>query len=112
MLATTRTARRTLRDRTRTTRAQARITRNGAASLSTYGVAAGLGIKAARSVASALRDKAKALHLVGTAHRTHSAGRMRTGQRYTPAQVVLMALAYKPRKAEYRTARAHLLLAA
>lgn len=104
-------ARQILRTRSATTRATARIRRNGAASLATYGVSAGLGIKAARSVASSLRKAAVKLGLTGTQHRVHAAGRMRTSTRYTPAQVLLMLLTYRPRLSAYKAAATRLAFA-
>lgn len=109
MIATTRTARRTLKTRSATTRAQAAITRRGEATLTTYAVAAGLPIKAARSVAGSLRKAAAKLHLTGTQHRTHAARRMRTSTRYTPAAVLLMLGLYRPRLVAYRAAAARLI---
>lgn len=109
MLATTRTRRATIATRSAATRAQASILRRGEASLTTYAVSAGLPIKAARSVAGSLRKAAARLHLTGTQHRVHRAGRMRTSTRYSPAAVAQMLAAYKPRRVEYVAARAHLL---
>jgi hypothetical protein len=106
--AAARTARRTIRTRSAQTRATARIQRNGEASLSTYAVSAGLGIKAAHSVAGSLRKAAAKLSITGTQHRVHAGRRMRTGQRYTPAQVLLMLLSYRPRLAAYKAAAARL----
>lgn len=97
-------ARQTLRHRAATTRAQASIARRGEASLTTYAASAGLPIKAARSVAGSLRKAAARLHLTGTQHRVHAAGRMRTSTRYSPADVLLMLLSYRPRLAQYRAA--------
>lgn len=109
MLKATRTARQILRHRAATTHAAARIRRNSEASLTTYGISAGLPIKAARSVAGSLRKAAAKLHLTGTQHRVHTAGRMRTSTRYAPAQVAQMLALYKPRRVEYIAARTHLL---
>lgn len=105
------TARRTLKARSATTRATARIHRNGAASLATYGVSAGLGIKAARSVASSLRKAAVKLGLSGQQHRVHAAGRMRTTTRYTPADVLAMLGQYRPRLSAYKAAATRLTYA-
>lgn len=107
--ATTRTrrhaARRVLRDRSRTQRAAARIRRNGAASLTSHGIAAGLRPAEARAVASALRRTAAKLGATGQAARVHAGRRMRTTTRYTAAAVAQLAAAYRPRKARYAAAR-------
>jgi hypothetical protein len=112
MNASARTARRILRDRTRTQRAASRIARRGTASLATHAIAQGLGPKAAASVASTLRKKTKELGLVGQTARVHAGGRMRTTTRYTPAQVALAAALYRPRIAAYKTVALRLALAA
>ena len=112
MKASTRTARRTLRDRTRTQRAASRINRRGNASLTTHCIAAGLTPKEARTVASSLRKAAAKLGIQGTAARTHAAGRMRDSRRYTATQVAQAAVVYRPRKASYVLAAAKLALAA
>lgn len=106
--ARSRQARRTIAQRSATTRAQASIRRNGEASLTTYGISAGLGIKAARSVAGSLRKAAVKLGLTGSQHRVHTARRMRTSSRYTPAQVLLMLRVYRPRLASYKAAATRL----
>jgi hypothetical protein len=110
--AAARTARRTLKARSTTTRAAARITRNGAASLTTYGLSTGLDIRAARSMAGSLRTNAKKANVTGRTVRVHAGRHMRDCAVYTPAAVVLICAAYKPRKPAFKTARAHLLLAA
>jgi hypothetical protein len=107
-----RTERAVLRNRTRTSRAAARITRTGAGSLTTHAIAAGLAPKAARTVASSLRRGATRLGLVGTTARVHAGRRMRTGSRYTRAQVAAIAVTYRPRKPAYVLAAARLALAA
>lgn len=112
MNASARTARRLLRDRTRTQRAASRIRRNGQASLATHAIAQGLTPRQASSVASSLRTAAKKLHLVGTTARVHAGRRMRTTTRYTPQQVALAAAVYKPRIAAYKTVALRLALAA
>lgn len=108
MNARSRQARRTIAARSTASRAQAAIRRNGEASLATYGISAGLGIKAARSVAGSLRKAAVKLALTGSQHRTHAAGRMRNSSRYTPAQVLLMLGVYRPRLSAYRAAATRL----
>lgn len=107
-----RTARATLRQRTRTNHAAARIARNGNASLTTHAIAAGLPPRQARTVASSLRTAVRKLGITGTAHRVHAGRRMRTANRYTPAQVAAAAGTYRPRTAAYKAAAAQLTLAA
>lgn len=107
-----RTERAALRNRIRTSRAAARITRTGTGSLTTHAIAAGLAPKAARTVASSLRRGAAKLGLVGTVARVHAGRRMRNGSRYTRAQVAAIAVTYRPRKAAYVLAAAKLALAA
>jgi hypothetical protein len=112
MKASSRQARQTIRNRTRTQRAASRINRRGNGSLTTHCLAAGLAPKEARTVASSLRKAATKLGIQGTTARTHAAGRMRTCHRYTPAQVAALAVIYRPRKAAYQAAAARLSLAA
>lgn len=112
MKASNRERRSIVRARTQQIRAAARIRRRGAASLTTYGIAEGLTPSEARSVAQSLRTKAKNLAIDGITCRVHAGRRMRTGRRYTPAEVARMALAYKPRKATYKAVKARLALAA
>ncbi|MEZ0090030.1 hypothetical protein [Streptacidiphilus sp. EB129] len=112
MLASSRTARRTLKARSTQTRATARIARNHGGSLTTYAIAAGLDIRSARSMAGSLRTNAAKLHLTGRTVRVHAAGRMRDCAVYSPTEVALIAAKYSPRKPAFKTARAHLLLAA
>lgn len=111
VLKAIRTRRATIAARSAATRARASITRRGEASLTTYAVSAGLPIKAARSVAGSLRKAAAKLHLTGTQHRVHTAGRMRTSTRYTPAAVLLMLGSYRPRLVAYRAAATRLSFA-
>lgn len=112
MNARSRQARHTIRTRTRTQRAQTRITRRGNASLTTHCIAAGLTPKEARTVASSLRKATTKLGIQGTSARTHAAGRMRDCRRYTRAQVARAAVIYRPRKDAYRIAAGRLALAA
>ncbi|MQS14499.1 hypothetical protein F7Q99_20075 [Streptomyces kaniharaensis] len=112
MQQSTRTRRQNLRDRARTTRAAARINRRGEASLATHGIAQGLRPAEARSMAGTLRKEAAALWIDGSEHRVHVRRQMRTTHRYTPAQVALIAVMYRPRKPAYKTAAARLALAA
>jgi hypothetical protein len=112
MNASSRQARRTIRTRTRTQRAAARINRRGNGSLTTHCIAAGLNPKEARTVANSLRRAATKLGIQGTPARTHAAGRMRDSRRYTPAQVAAVAVLYRPRKDAYKAVAARLALAA
>lgn len=112
MQQSTRTRRQTLRDRARTTRANARIHRRGNASLATYGIAQGLRPTDARSMVGTLRREIKKLGIDGIEERVHAGRRMRTTLRYTPAEVARAAANYRPRKAAFKAAAARLALAA
>lgn len=112
MIATNRSRRQILKTRTRAQRAAAKIRREGVATLATHCLAAGLPIREARTVAGSLRRNAYAAGINGIDSRTHAGRHMRYCQRYTPAQVAVIALRYKPRKPAYRTAAARLALAA
>jgi hypothetical protein len=112
MNASSRQARQTIRNRTRTQRAAARINRRGNGSLATHCIAAGLTPSEARTVASSLRKNAAKAGITGTPARTHAAGRMRETRRYTPTQVAAIAVLYRPRKDAYKAAAARLALAA
>lgn len=112
MTARTRTARRTLRQRSATTRAAAKIRRESVATLATHCLAAGLGIKEAASVAGSLRDKTERAGVVGVAGRSFRKGAARPCARYSPAEVAALVALYQPRKAAYRLAAARLALAA
>lgn len=107
-----RTARRILRDRTRTNRAAARITRRGNASLQTHALAQGLSVRDARSMVGTLRKTATKLGIEGSEHPVHAGRRMRTTHRYTPAQVAAICVVYRPRKPAFKAAAARLALAA
>jgi hypothetical protein len=113
MNATTRNARQILRQRTRTHRATAKIRRQGVATLATHCVAAGLGIKEARTVAGSLRKNANKAGVTGTAGISY-AKRIpaRTCTRYSPAEVARIAVVYRPRKPAYKACAARLSLAA
>jgi hypothetical protein len=105
-------AQKLLRDRTRTQRATARITRRGTGTLTTHAIAAGLQPREARTVAGSLRNAAKKLGLTGTPERVHAGRRMRDARHYTPTQVAAMCTVYRPRKPAFRNAAARLALAA
>lgn len=104
-----RQARATIRQRNATTRAANRIRRNGEASLTTHALAAGLPIRAARSVASSLRSNAHKLGITGRTVTVRRHGQRRDCALYTVAAVALIATAYRPRKPAYKTARQHML---
>lgn len=112
MKQSSRQARQTIRTRTRSQRAAARIARRGNASLATHCLAAGLNPKEARTVASSLRKAASKLGITGTTARTHAAGRMRDCRRYSRSEVARAAVVYRPRRAEYKACAARLSLAA
>jgi hypothetical protein len=113
MNAATRNARQILRQRTRTQRAAAKIRRQGVATLATHCVAAGLGIKEARTVAGSLRKNADKAGVTGTAGISYAKNiKARACTRYTPTEVARIAVIYRPRKPAYKTCAARLALAA
>lgn len=91
-----------LRERTRATRAAARIRRRGTGSLSTYAIAEGLRPSQAKSVSQTMRKEAKALWIDGEESRVHAGRQMRDGHRYTPDQIALIATMYQPRSLVYK----------
>lgn len=107
-----RTARRIIRERAAATRLVNSLRRGR--SLTTHVLAAGVDAATAAGVASGLRSVAKRLGVqpvkVGRTHR--NANRLRKSHHYTPAQVVVLRAAYRPRKAEYVAAVAQMALAA
>lgn len=112
MNASSRQARRTIRTRTRTQRAAARIARRGTGTLASHAIAAGLTPRQASSVASSLRKAATRLGIQGQPGISYRKGRARTCTRYTPQQVGMLALTYRPRRPEYQACAARLALAA
>lgn len=110
--ARSRQARQTLRNRTRSQRAAARIARNGTGTLATHALAAGLTPRQASSVASSLRKNAAKLGIQGQAGTAYRKGQARTCTRYTARQVAAIAVIYRPRKPMYVQAAARLALAA
>lgn len=112
MIRSNRTRRATLKARTRTHRAAAKIRRTGQGTLATHCIAAGLGVREARTVASSLRKNAAKAHVTGSSGTSYTHGRVRQCTRYTPRQVAAIAVIYRPRKAAYRLAAAKLALAA
>lgn len=112
MIAANRTRRATLKARRAQTSAQGRIRRTGTGTLATHCIAAGLGIKAARTVAQSLRKNATKAGVTGTASVSYTHGRARQCTRYTPAEVARIAAIYRPRKPAYKACAARLTLAA
>lgn len=112
MIRSNRTRRATLRQRRTQTQAQARIRRDGVATLATHCVAAGLGIKEARTVAGSLRKNAAKAGAVGRQGVSYTKGRARQCVRYSPAEVAAIAVIYRPRRADYKRCAARLALAA
>lgn len=108
----TRTACRTLRQRTRTNRAAAKIRRQGHGTLATHCIAAGLAPKEARTVASSLRKNASKAGVTGTPSVSYTHGRARQCTRYTATEVAAIAVIYRPRKPAYKAVAARLALAA
>lgn len=112
MIASTRTARRILAQRTRTNRAAAKIRRTGQGTLATHCIAAGLAPREARTVASSLRKNAAKANVIGTPGISYTHGQRRTCTRYTTREVAAIAVIYRPRKTAYKVAAARLALAA
>jgi hypothetical protein len=110
--ASSRKAARLLRDRRRTQRATARIHRNGDATLATHAIAAGLGPREARTVASSLRTATRKLGITGRPGTCFRKGARRNCTCFTPAEVAVAATSYRPRRPEYKLAAAQLRLAA
>jgi|SRR3954462_1133743 hypothetical protein len=112
MLQSNRTRRATLKARATAARAAARIHRNGAGTLASHCMAQGLNHRDAASVAGTLRKLAAKIGVVGTRGRIHAGRHMRNCARYTPIQVGLICLTYRPRKPAYKVVAAKLALAA
>jgi hypothetical protein len=112
MIAANRTRRATLKARRQQTNAQGSIRRQGAGTLATHCIAAGLPVREARSVAGSLRKNAAKANVTGQAGTSYTHGRARTCTRYTPAEVAAIAVIYRPRKPAYKVAAARLALAA
>jgi len=112
MIAANRTRRATLRHRRQQTSAQGKIRRQGTATLATHCIATGLPIREARSVAGSLRKNANKAGVTGQTGISYTKGRARQCRRFTPREVALICLQYKPRKPAYRLAAAKLALAA
>lgn len=112
MKASSRQARQTIRNRTRTQRAATRINRRGNGTLTSHAIAAGLTPRQARSVASSLRKAATKLGIHGQGGVSHTKGRTRACTRYTRHEVAMLALTYRPRRPEYKACAERLSLAA
>ncbi|WP_372344715.1 hypothetical protein [Streptomyces sp. KL116D] len=111
MIRSNRIRRQAVKGRRIQTRAAARI-RRGPATLATHALAAGLGIREARTVAASLRKAAVKLAVNGTVGVAYRKGRVRSCTRYTARQVAVIVLAYRPRRDLYKQAAARLALAA
>jgi hypothetical protein len=111
MIRSNRIRRQAVRARRAQSAAQARIHR-GPATLATHAIAAGLGVREARTVASSLRKAAAKLGVVGQTGVAYRKGQARACTRWSRAQVAVLALAYRPRRDLYKQAAARLSLAA
>jgi len=112
MIRTSRERRAAIRSRQTATRAAARINRRGTGTLASHAMAHGLSHRDAASMVGTLRKVAAKLGVVGITGRTHAGRRMRNCARFTPQQVAVIALSYKPRKPAYKIVAARLALAA
>ncbi|WP_307169103.1 hypothetical protein [Streptomyces sp. B3I7] len=113
MIRTSRTRRATIKARTRTTRAQARIRRNGVGTLATHCMAVGLSIREARIVAGTLRKNAAKAGVTGAPGISYAKNiKAHDCTRYTPREVAAIAVIYRPRRPAYKAAAARLTLAA
>ena len=112
MIRSNRTRRQVMKARSTATRAAARIRRNGTGTLASHAMAQGLSHRDAASMVGTLRKVAAKLGVVGATGRVHAGRRMRDCARFTPQQVAVIALNYKPRRAEFKICAARLALAA
>ncbi|MET8694720.1 hypothetical protein ABZV65_19505 [Streptomyces bauhiniae] len=112
MIRSTRTRRATVKARRQQTQAAGKIRRRGTATLTTHVIAAGLGVREARTVASSLRRNAQKAGVTGTPSVSYTHGRARQCTRYTVAAVARIAAIYKPRRSDYKLAATKLALAA
>src|SRR2546426_12601255 len=112
MIAMNRSRRATLKARSIATRAATRIHRNGTGTLASHAMAQGLSHRDAASMVGTLRKVAAKLGIVGATGRVHAGRRMRDCQRYTPQQVAVIAINYRPRRDLFKLAAARLALAA
>lgn len=111
MIASNQAKRAVLKARACTHRAAAKIRRQGAATLATHVIAAGLGVREARTVASSLRKNAAKTGVTGRPGVSYTKGRARQCTRYTRSEVAAIAVVYKPRKPAYKAAAKLLALA-
>lgn len=112
MLSSNRTRRATIKARSIATRAATRIARRGTGTLASHAMAQGLSHRDAASMVGTLRKVAAKVGITGTHGRVHAGRQMRDCARYTPQQVAVIAMNYKPRKPAYRIVAARLALAA
>lgn len=112
MNASSRQARHTIRTRTRSQRAAARLNRRGTGTLATHCIAAGLTPTQARTVASSLRKNATKAGITGTPGTAFRKGSARPCCRFTPREVAAIAVIYRPRRPEYKACADRLALAA
>jgi hypothetical protein len=102
-----RTARRTIRERAAANRLPNSIRRGRARSITTHVIAAGVPAETAKGVADGLRAVAKRLGIKPVRvvnNRRNDRHPSKVRHHYTAAQVAQMRAAYRPRKAEYKTA--------
>ncbi|MFE2832199.1 hypothetical protein ACFXI6_14295 [Streptomyces mirabilis] len=112
MIRSNRSRRATVKARAIATRAAARIARRGTGTLASHAMAQGLSHRDAASMVGTLRKLAAKIGVVGTPGRVHAGRRMRDCTRYTPLQVGLICLTYRPRKPAFKIVAARLALAA
>lgn len=112
MIRSNRSRRATLKARATANRIAARINRRGTGTLAAHAMAQGLNHRDAASIAGTLRKLAAKIGVVGVAGRSHAGRHMRDCTRYTPLQVGLICLTYRPRKPAYKIVAARLALAA
>jgi hypothetical protein len=112
MIASNRSRRQVVKARSIATCAAARIARRGTGTLASHAMAQGLSHRDAASMVGTLRKVAARLGVSGTIGRIHAGRQMRDCSRFTPQQVAVIALSYKPRKPAYRIVAARLALAA
>jgi hypothetical protein len=112
MIRSNRSRRATVKARSTATRAAARIHRTGTGTLAAHAMAQGLSHRDAASMVGTLRKVAAKLGLTGTAGRVHAGRHMRDCRRFSAAEVALIALSYRPRRAEFKVVAARLALAA
>jgi hypothetical protein len=75
-------------------------------------MAQGLSHRDAASMVGTLRKVAAKLAIVGTTGRVHAGRHMRNCVRYTPQAVAVIAVNYRPRRADFKVVAARLALAA